>query len=189
MSNLATGEGYMANTRSTPREKRRIAFQALYQLDARSETDVDAIRDAVLADQETSLSQDDLDEAFALALEAYKAREGADAALAELAPTWPAHRQPAVDRAILRLAWYEMTSGRTGPKIAVNEAVELAKQFSTERSPAFINGVLDKVLKKVLAERDEATVSDAATEEDEDATERDLRAAGLMEIKPPRSES
>lgn len=169
------------NMRSTPREKRRIAFQALYQLDARGDADVDAVREAVLADVESSLSEGDLDEAFALALEAYLARAGADAALAELAPTWPAHRQPAVDRAILRLAWHEMTSGRTGPKIAVNEAVELAKRYSTERSPAFINGVLDKVLKKVLIEQG-APISDDRAAEEEDRDER--RGLGVMEIKP-----
>ena len=45
-----------------------------------------------------------------------------------------------------------MTSGRTAPKVVVNEAVELAKEFSTERSPAFVNGVLDKILKRVLRE-------------------------------------
>jgi N utilization substance protein B len=44
-----------------------------------------------------------------------------------------------------------MTVGDVNPKIAVNEAVELAKRYSTERSPAFVNGVLDKVLKRVLA--------------------------------------
>ena len=60
------------------------------------------------------------------------------------------HRQPAVDRALLRLAYYEMTSGTTPPKAAVSEAVKLAKEFSTEKSPAFVNAILDKLLKKVL---------------------------------------
>jgi N utilization substance protein B len=44
-----------------------------------------------------------------------------------------------------------MTTGRTAPKVAVNEAIELAKHYSTDRSPAFINGLLDKVLKRVQA--------------------------------------
>jgi len=66
---------------------------------------------------------------------------------------WTLLRMPAVDRAILRLAWWEMTSGKTEPKIVVNEAVELAKEFSTEKSPAFVNGVLDRVLKRLEAER------------------------------------
>jgi N utilization substance protein B len=67
-----------------------------------------------------------------------------------LAPGWPAHRQPAVDRAILRLAHYELKLGKVHPKIIVNEAIELAKEFSTDKSPAFVNGLLDKVLHQVL---------------------------------------
>ena len=69
----------------------------------------------------------------------------------------------------MRLAHFEMTSGRTPPKVAVNEAVELAKSFSTERSPAFINGLLGKVLKRVLGSAeplpvvDEGSHSDATT--------------------------
>jgi N utilization substance protein B len=80
----------------------------------------------------------------------------------KLAPDWPAHRQGAVDRCILRIAHYEMTSGRTPPKVAVNEAVELAKEFGSERSPAFVNGLLDKVLKRVLAEQGAPTADPGA---------------------------
>jgi hypothetical protein len=65
-------------------------------------------------------------------------------------PDWPSRRLAPIDRAILRLAHFEMTSGRTPPKVAINEAVELAKAFSTEKSPAFINGLLGKVLKRLL---------------------------------------
>jgi Transcription termination factor len=54
-----------------------------------------------------------------------------------------------VDRALLRLAHYEMTSGRTPPRVVVNETVELAKHFSTEKAPAFINALLDKVMKRI----------------------------------------
>ena len=87
-----------------------------------------------------------------LATEAYGDRAAADAFMTEAAPGWPAHRQAAVDRAILRLAHHEMMSGKTNAKIVVNEAVELAKEFSTDKSPAFVNGLLDKALKKVLGE-------------------------------------
>jgi N utilization substance protein B len=56
-----------------------------------------------------------------------------------------------VDRSILRLAVWELTSGQTPPKVVIDEAIELAKSFSTEQSPAFVNGVLDAVLKEVNA--------------------------------------
>lgn len=134
---------------ATQRDIRRLAFQALYQLDARGVSDAAAVRES-FADTE-GLTDADLDTACELAQAAYDDRARADAAMRELAPTWPAHRQAAVDRAILRLAHHEMTSGRNHPKVVVNEAVELAKEFSTERSPAFVNGLLDKILKKVLA--------------------------------------
>lgn len=148
---------------SIARDIRRLAFQVLFQLDARGEADMDVVRAAAHEDAVEDLSPADRDRAVSLALAAYADRRSADDAMRELAPTWPASRQPAVDRAILRLAHYEMTSGRTNPKIAVNEAVELAKRFSTDRSPAFVNGLLDKVLKRVLAEGGARAGADAPT--------------------------
>lgn len=133
---------------ATPRSIRRKALQALYQLDARGESDVEVILESLV---EEEFARKDANKAMDLALGAWRGRAEADADIRTLAPEWPAHRQPAVDRAILRLSHFEMTSGRAHPKIAVNEAVRLAKEFSTDRSPAFVNGVLDKVLKRVLA--------------------------------------
>jgi N utilization substance protein B len=141
---------------AAPRDIRRLAFQVLFQLDARRERDSQIIRDSIEQD-ESNLGPKDRDKAFELATAAYAARAEADREMLTLAPQWPAHRQAAVDRAILRLAHFEITSGRTPPKIAVNEAVELAKEFSTDKSPAFVNGLLDKVLKKALAKAAEAT--------------------------------
>lgn len=146
---------------ATPREIRRLAFQILYQLDARGggSGEGEAIL-AVLADDEeesTKYTDGERKKALLLASAAYADRAAADAFMTEQAPTWPVHRQAAVDRAILRLAHHEMISGKTHPKIAVNEAVELAKAFSTEKSPSFINGLLDKALKKVLGDQAEET--------------------------------
>lgn len=148
---------------ATPRDIRRLAFQVLYQLDARGGSDAEAILASIIDDDEdnpSSTAPADFTEAerkksFLFAAEAYAARAEADAFMELAAPGWPAHRQAAVDRAILRLAHHEMISGKSHPKIAVNEAVELAKKFSTDKSPAFINGLLDKVLKKVLADKPE----------------------------------
>lgn len=142
---------------ATPRDIRRLAFQALFQLDSGGESEAENIRAAIRHLEEedpADFSDREYDKAFEMALGAFRARREADAVIAELAPTWPPHRQPAVDRAIARLAHFEMTTTTTNPKIAVNEAVELAKRYSTDRSPAFINGILDKVLKRVLLEKD-----------------------------------
>jgi transcription termination factor NusB len=80
------------------------------------------------------------------------ARAAADKEFTMLAPEWPAHRQPAVDRAILRLAHYELTLGRTPAKLVLSEAIELARHFSTDKSPAFVNGLLDKVYRRIHPE-------------------------------------
>lgn len=66
-----------------------------------------------------------------------------DARLTEVSVGWPVHRMSAVDRTILRLALYEMLYVEDVPaEVAINEAVELAKGFSSEESPVFVGGVL-----------------------------------------------
>jgi transcription antitermination protein NusB len=132
-----------------PREIRRLAFQVVFQLDARPAGDTAGIRESL--DGVDGVTDKDRDKAYQTGLAAFDARVEADKEFTALAPDWPVHRQAAADRAILRLAWYEMTSGKVAPKIVVNEAVELAKEFSTDKSPAFVNGLLDKVLKRVEA--------------------------------------
>jgi transcription antitermination protein NusB len=54
-----------------------------------------------------------------------------------------------VDRGILRLGVYELKSGSAPPKVAIDEALELAKKFSSEEAPAFLNGILDAALKSL----------------------------------------
>ena len=134
---------------ATPREIRRLAFQALFQLDA-SEGDVDVVRswlDGEAARTPGRFRGVEMDRAWSMARSAWDGRRGADDRSRALAPEWPPARQPAVDRAILRLAMHELSATDTDPRIVVNEAVELAKSFSTERSPAFVNGVLAKVVR------------------------------------------
>ena len=76
-----------------------------------------------------------------------EARDRSDAVIRKHAPAWPLDQVPAVDRNLLRLAIYELRPGSsTPPKVAINEAVELAKEFGGEGSPRFINGVLGAAL-------------------------------------------
>lgn len=126
------------------RDIRRCALQALYQFDAGSADTPEIVRDSLAQ----SAGDDDVHEkGFELAVRAWALHEEADAVVAKLAPDWPTYRQPVVDRNILRLAYFEITNPDTPPKVAINEAVELAKEFSTQKSPLFINGVLDKIYK------------------------------------------
>jgi len=69
-----------------------------------------------------------------------------DAAISAVATGWRLERMPAVDRNIIRLALFELRSGQTPVGVVVSEAVNLAKRFSTERSGAFVNGVLSRLI-------------------------------------------
>jgi N utilization substance protein B len=65
---------------------------------------------------------------------------------------WQLSRLSAVDKSILRLAVYQLKfCPDIPPRVVINEAIELAKKFSTDKSPAFVNGVLDAVLRKLEA--------------------------------------
>jgi transcription antitermination protein NusB len=63
---------------------------------------------------------------------------------------WRLERMPAVDRTILRMAVYEMTETDTPAPVIIDEALELARQFSTDESAAFVNGVLDAIRRQGL---------------------------------------
>ena len=64
------------------------------------------------------------------------------------APQWPVERLNRIDLSILRLAIFEILHTETPPKVVIDEAVELAKEFGGESSPSFVNGVLGNVLKR-----------------------------------------
>lgn len=68
-----------------------------------------------------------------------------DERIARHAEHWRVERMPAVDRNILRLAVYEMTHAGTPPAVTIDEALELARKFSSEDSVQFVNGVLDAI--------------------------------------------
>jgi N utilization substance protein B len=73
-------------------------------------------------------------------------QEELDALLAAKAEHWSVHRMPATDRNLLRLGAYEIRYSDTPDRVAINEAVELAKRYGTANSPQFINGILDKLI-------------------------------------------
>jgi N utilization substance protein B len=72
-----------------------------------------------------------------------------DALIAAHAKNWRLERMAVIDRAILRLAAWELRAGKTPPKVVLDEAVELAKKFSSQEAASFVNGVLDAVLKSL----------------------------------------
>lgn len=66
---------------------------------------------------------------------------------------WRLDRMAAVDRNILRLAVYELLEGTVPPAVVINEAIEIARKFSTDESTQFVNGILDGIRKEIVAER------------------------------------
>ena len=87
--------------------------------------------------------------------------ESADALVATLCENWSLDRLAAIDRNILRLAIYEFRSGTAPVKVVIDEALELAKKFSSEEAPGFLNGILDAA-RKALESQTEKGPTDAS---------------------------
>ncbi len=81
-------------------------------------------------------------------------KEVIDEKIQVAAPTWPIDKLNRIDLAILRLAVYELSNSDTPPKVVIDEAVELAKEFGGESSPSFVNGVLGTIYKDESSGRD-----------------------------------
>ncbi len=125
------------------RPLREQVLQLLCQFDAGNE-DVAQITTANFNEESGKTSEPNKN-SCALAKKIWEDHSAGDAHLAPFTPEWPLHRQPLLDRNILRLARYEIVSGMTPPIVAINEAVELAGIYSTEKSASFVNGVLDAI--------------------------------------------
>jgi N utilization substance protein B len=128
------------------RRIRELAMQVLFLWDSNGSSD--PLLAAQVGRDDADVDDEARREALSMATGAWDAREATDAWVARLAPQWPPKRQPNVDRNILRLAAWEMTSGRTPAKVVIDEAIELAKSYSTEQSPGFVNAVLDAIHKE-----------------------------------------
>lgn len=130
---------------------RRLALQAMYQVDVQGAEFLDNDLRQFVAESSEDPRVREI--AAFMTASAWKFRETADAWLGRLASKWPVYRMPPVDRNILRLAVWEMVNySQTPAKVVLDEAINMAKEFSTAESGTFINGVLDAVLKEHLAE-------------------------------------
>ena len=138
------------------KKSRELALQILFAFDAQQQSGREYAQQVI---NEVEPDHQIRERAIDMATHAWDARKPTDEWVTRLAPQWPTHRQPGVDRALLRLAVWEMTSTDTPPKVVIDEAIELAKRFSTENSPGFVNGVLDGVLKEVEALKGTSIVS------------------------------
>jgi N utilization substance protein B len=127
---------------------RQRALQVLFSLD-HSEKSVDDSISAfyeTLASEEDNISRTPPDDFMETLVRGTAAKSGdIDQRIVAKSENWRLERMPAVDRTILRLAVYEMTETDTPAPVVIDEALELARQFSTDESASFVNGVLDAI--------------------------------------------
>jgi N utilization substance protein B len=122
---------------------RKRAVDLLYEADLRGVDVIETVAERVaMADPPVN------DYTVELVEGVHGVRERIDAILSDYAEGWTLERMPDVDRAILRLAVYELLWRSDVPDpVVIDEAVELAKTLSTDESPRFVNGVLGRVMR------------------------------------------
>ncbi|HAX70408.1 MAG TPA: transcription antitermination factor NusB [Anaerolineales bacterium] len=124
-----------------PRTRARaIALQVLYETDLSSHPPGDVLRTRL---EDTALSDDLAEFARRIIFGVLPLRHDLDHVIAKYAPEWPLDQIAAIDRNILRIACWEFAVSRETPlKVAINEAVELAKIYGSDSTSRFVNGVL-----------------------------------------------
>ena len=128
------------------RQARIAALQALFEIDAVHHS-VDAVLQRRL--QDAKLPSEAAEFASFVVHGVLDHQERLDAMIIVHAPEWPIDQMAIIDRNILRIALFEfIVDGGTPPKVAINEAVELAKVFGSDSSQRFVNGVLGTLLSK-----------------------------------------
>jgi len=145
---------------STPRRPghaargREVALQMLYQWEV-GQSDIEIVLRTYWELEPPGSAPTDEARAFAeqLARGTTANLKVSDPLIAEEAEHWRLSRMAVIDRLILRLAVYELLHTDTPRAVVINEAIELAKKFSTEDSGKFINGVLDAIRRRIEADK------------------------------------
>jgi N utilization substance protein B len=131
---------------SSRTKSRKRAVDAVFAADIRGKSPVELLEDTL----EQNAKRQNQDVIFAYANQIVQGivshKDEIDAYLEAYSQGWSLDRMPTLDRAIMRVATWEIIYNDDVPdSVAVNEAVELAKEYSTDDSPAFINGLLNKI--------------------------------------------
>ncbi len=125
---------------------RSIALQALYEIDLTGHPP-GQVWEQRIADEEMDASLAEF--ARQIIMGVWPIARELDSFIAEHAPEWPLDQVATIDRNILRIALWEFAVyGRTPIKVAINEAVELAKVFGSDSTPRFVNGVLGSLAQR-----------------------------------------
>jgi N utilization substance protein B len=118
-----------------------LAFQCLCLLDAQGDEALELLGEFI---GEQTANAGVAARAEALARKVWQARGALDELMAATVKHWSLERMQPVDRSLLRLGAYEILMDEQIPRaVAINEAIEIAREFGSEESPAFINGILD----------------------------------------------
>jgi len=124
-----------------PRTRARaLALQVLYEIDLANHPPTDVLKARL---EEMPLTEDLAEFARKIIFSVLPLRQDLDELISRYAPEWPLDQIAAIDRNVLRIAFWEFAVQRETPvKVAINEAVELAKMYGSDSAPRFINGVL-----------------------------------------------
>ncbi len=123
---------------------REVALQVLYQDDLNPRSNP-SVADQFLVRRLKSSELIEFSRSLVTGVRQH--REALDGLLEETAENWSLSRMAATDRNVMRLGAYEILHSDTPERVAINEAVELAKRYGTHQSAQFVNGILDRLLK------------------------------------------
>jgi N utilization substance protein B len=130
------------------RKARELALQLLYELDLRGDADPGGALDELWQRQPAPDEVRSFTETLVRGTKAHQ--DKIDELITRFAERWDIDRMAVVDRNILRAGIFELLwAGDVPPKVAINEALEVARKFSTEESTRFINGLLDRVRREL----------------------------------------
>lgn len=147
-SGQVDGSGRMKGERRLARE---LALQALYEIDLVQHPPSEVMHELFGTLPESNPRAEEYARALVSGIVAVVAQ--LDSYIQSHAPEWPLDQVAVIDRNVLRIALYEFTVGKVPVKVAINEAVELAKEYGADASPRFVNGVLGAL----VSHQDEVT--------------------------------
>lgn len=128
------------------RQSRELALQALFFLDMNSSKDVQADVAAFCLENEAALTPMVRPFFMDLVQGVITAMDKIDPMLETYSKNWKVSRMPVVDRNIMRIAAFELLERQDiPPSVTINEAVDIAKKYSTRESGSFVNGILDRI--------------------------------------------
>ena len=137
------------------RRARRVTLEVLYEYDIARHAPGEILQRRLEAN---NLDTAGAEFASQLVQGVMQNMEGMDVLIARYAPEWPLDQMAVIDRNILRIAIYEFIASEETPvKVAINEAVELAKTYGSDSAPRFINGVLGTLAEQIPELRGELT--------------------------------